>query len=158
MNCNHERKGFKKFKYEVKGETRWHKGCQCLDCGERIKSPTGGIWWPKDFGEKIEMLPEWDLDLLSRNVDKKQEQKREEYRKERISNHEEYENYILRSDEWQSKREKVLWRCRGLCEACLINKATQIHHLNYDSLFNEVLWDLKGVCADCHKKIHGIKK
>lgn len=159
MDCAHERKHFCKFRYEAKGETRWHKACQCLDCGQRVKSPTGGIWWPADSGEKVIELPEFDLNLLDRCTKNENMQRFEQYAEKRkseyLQKHEEYEKY-LQSDAWREKRRLVLRRCVNICECCLKNTATQVHHTNYKTLFDEVAWDLKGVCVSCHKRLHDI--
>jgi 5-methylcytosine-specific restriction endonuclease McrA len=64
-----------------------------------------------------------------------------------------YDVYIG-SDAWRAKRAKVLKRCRGICEGCDDAKATQVHHLTYDHLGDELLFELVGLCDACHKKAH----
>jgi hypothetical protein len=159
MNCTHERKHFCKFRYEAKGETRWHKTCQCLDCGQRIKPLNGGTWWAAEPGEKVIELPEFDLimlDTCNRNADKQRfEQYAEQRKSDFLKKHEEYEKY-LQSDTWREKRRLVLNRCGNICECCLRKNAIQVHHTNYKTLFDEVAWDLKGVCIACHKRLHNI--
>jgi hypothetical protein len=155
MDCTHERKVFCKWRFEKGGEANYHKACQCLDCGQRVKSPTGGIWWPKDYGENVKELPDFDLVLLAKFTDAKMEMQRKEYKNERLQKHEQYEDY-LESDEWKHRRELVIERAGGVCESCLERRATQVHHVNYHSLYCEVLWDLRAVCKECHKKIHGL--
>ena len=49
-----------------------------------------------------------------------------------------YQQY-LRSPEWQAKREAVLQRCNGTCEMCGKFPVAQVHHRNYNRLFNELL-------------------
>ena len=63
-------------------------------------------------------------------------------------------NSYLASPEWKQKRKTVLARANGICEACLQEKATQVHHLTYDHLFDELLWELVAVCDGCHRKAH----
>lgn len=65
----------------------------------------------------------------------------------------EYENYI-HSPKWREKRRQVMERCGGVCEGCKIKKAVQVHHLTYDNFGDELLFQLVGVCADCHGKCH----
>lgn len=65
-----------------------------------------------------------------------------------------YDRY-LSSPEWQDRRQKVLARCEGVCEACRIQPATQVHHVSYKHVGNEPLFDLRGVCAECHTAMHG---
>lgn len=63
-----------------------------------------------------------------------------------------YEAY-LKSAQWLALRRAVFDRDKGICQACLSGKATEVHHLNYDHVFNEPLFDLVSVCEDCHAKI-----
>jgi predicted HNH restriction endonuclease len=34
------------------------------------------------------------------------------------------------------------------------NPATLVHHLHYETLFREMLFDLVAVCENCHSQIH----
>ena len=63
-----------------------------------------------------------------------------------------YEEY-LESDMWRSKRELIL-SLRPICEVCKTKKATQVHHLHYNTTGNESSKDLLVVCSSCHEKIH----
>jgi hypothetical protein len=65
-----------------------------------------------------------------------------------------YYQLYLTSNEWRKKREKVVARAKGICEGCLENPATQVHHLHYGTLFREMLFDLVAVCDKCHEQIH----
>jgi hypothetical protein len=47
-----------------------------------------------------------------------------------------YARYLA-SDEWRNSR------------------ATQVHHRTYQNIFNEFLFELVAVCAQCHHGIHG---
>jgi transcription elongation factor Elf1 len=64
-----------------------------------------------------------------------------------------YQDY-LSSPEWQAKRVKVFQRSSGLCEGCLVNPATQVHHLTYVRVGREMLFDLVAICETCHRQIH----
>ena len=70
-----------------------------------------------------------------------------------VKRKEKYNEY-LKSDEWYRIRKIVLERDKFICQGCLKNRATDVHHKNYDNLFNEVLFDLVSVCRTCHLKIH----
>ena len=59
----------------------------------------------------------------------------------------------LKSSQWLALRRAVLDRDNGKCQACLSEKATEVHHLTYDHVFNEPLFDLVSVCEGCHAKI-----
>lgn len=162
MECNHERREFRKLSFERGGKPTFHKVYQCMECGRKIPhGQNNGCWWPHDEGD--ENLPEFDVGIVDawheksssairEKIENENAQKRSEFR----SKHREYEIYINTSQDWQARRAKVLKRAAFTCESCLEAKATQVHHLNYDSLFNEVLYDLRAVCRDCHQKIHNV--
>jgi 5-methylcytosine-specific restriction endonuclease McrA len=63
----------------------------------------------------------------------------------------------LNSDEWKTKRRKVLQRAGYRCQRCKKAQATQVHHKTYKRIFRERLSDLQAVCGPCHMKIHGLK-
>lgn len=71
-------------------------------------------------------------------------------------------NAYLRSDRWREKRQAVMGRAKGLCEARLEgceDFAAQVHHLTYDHCpakhadFEEPIWELRAVCERCHKRL-----
>ncbi len=64
-----------------------------------------------------------------------------------------YNRYLL-TPAWRVKRAAVLERAANLCEGCRENKATQIHHLTYDHMGNELLFELVAICGDCHRRLH----
>jgi hypothetical protein len=64
-----------------------------------------------------------------------------------------YDKY-LQSPFWKQKSAIVKERDKYLCQMCLTEKATEVHHITYDRLFNELTSDLISVCSNCHKTIH----
>lgn len=64
-----------------------------------------------------------------------------------------YHTY-LKTDKWKILRDKVFKRDNYVCMACLENKAEHVHHLTYDRIFNEPLFDLVSICDACHKNVH----
>ena len=68
-----------------------------------------------------------------------------------------YDAY-LSSEKWKSKRDKVLKRDNYLCQACLENKATEVHHKTYRYVGDEPLFDLVSVCNPCHERITNIDR
>ncbi|MBI0530879.1 hypothetical protein D9602_05815 [Sphingomonas sp. TX0522] len=66
----------------------------------------------------------------------------------------EYGHY-LSSPEWQERRRAVLERCAGLCEGCRKQPARDVHHLSYQHIRAEFLFELVGLCRDCHDRWHG---
>lgn len=64
-----------------------------------------------------------------------------------------YQEY-LQSPQWKVKRQKVLERDRSKCQGCLERTATQVHHLTYQHVFDELLFELVAMCESCHQKCH----
>lgn len=64
----------------------------------------------------------------------------------------EYIKY-LKSDTWKQKRINIL-RLIKKCEVCGSKKNLQVHHLNYNNIFNELYSDLKVMCKRCHDYEH----
>ena len=60
----------------------------------------------------------------------------------------------LGSDAWKFKRTQALVRDNYICQACKNNPAEEVHHLTYDTLFDEKLEDLLSVCKACHNQLH----
>lgn len=69
----------------------------------------------------------------------------------------EYDEYI-RSPEWANRRALVLARAAGLCEGCRQQPAVEVHHLNYHTFRDELLFDLVGLCRPCHKKADAARR
>ena len=59
----------------------------------------------------------------------------------------------LSSPAWADLRQKVLKRANGMCESCREQYAAEVHHLNYDHVFDEPCFDLVAICHDCHERI-----
>jgi hypothetical protein len=106
------------------------------------------------------------LDAVMRRPEN--ERRREEYEKLRIERetqraeenekwHSWYESY-LKTPEWAHRQRKVLERSRGICEGCLVNRATQVHHVTYAHVGEEFLWELRAICRPCHERLHRIER
>jgi 5-methylcytosine-specific restriction endonuclease McrA len=127
---------------------------QCLRCGSKV-----GAYQPSSSYSKAEQqnLPIWDRELeKSYSSGKYKEMARlwqAEQDKEKADWRRRYEAH-LQSAKWKALREKVIERAKGYCEGCGHNKATQAHHLSYERMGEEMLFDLVAVCDDCHLRIH----
>jgi len=67
-----------------------------------------------------------------------------------------YKEYLL-SDKWKKLRlEKI--NTHPECEKCSGKQYLQVHHSNYDNIFNESIHDLHVLCRKCHKKLHKIHR
>lgn len=64
-----------------------------------------------------------------------------------------YQAY-LKSPEWKDRRERVMKRCGGICEGCGDNCAVHVHHQTYRHFGNEFLFELLGLCEECHERLH----
>lgn len=60
----------------------------------------------------------------------------------------------IKSPEWRAKANMVLRRAGFICEGCLVNRATQVHHMTYEHLGDEFAWELRAVCHGCHERFH----
>ena len=69
-------------------------------------------------------------------------------------NKQEYVEY-LQSEEWKERRKELMEQADWTCSKCGA-KATQLHHISYANIGDEMLDDdVVAVCNDCHKEIHG---
>jgi predicted HNH restriction endonuclease len=137
---------------------------QCLRCGSNCGAVSkAGVF--QLAGKFYSQLAEWDQALLDQWSQKRQqwwkerwEAKQREYHEEQDERDakfwEEYEAHLA-SDKWKAIRRKVLARCRSVCEGCGERPAVHVHHLTYKRLGREMLFDLAGVCKQCHEAIHG---
>jgi 5-methylcytosine-specific restriction endonuclease McrA len=57
---------------------------------------------------------------------------------------------FLASKEWEAIRQAYLRQVEFMCEICNETKNIQVHHLNYDNLYNPTPEDLMAVCQSCH--------
>jgi 5-methylcytosine-specific restriction endonuclease McrA len=124
-----------------------------LTCGEAVGQSIGRNKITQPIVEADQTLAERYQDQrnkASENIDQKhiriQRAEGNIYRKE-------YEDY-RRSEIWRMKRKKVLKRAKGICEGCLDAEATQIHHITYDHIGDELLFELVALCDACHRKCH----
>jgi 5-methylcytosine-specific restriction endonuclease McrA len=62
----------------------------------------------------------------------------------------------MASNAWWAKRclvlERDAYRCQARLPGCT-RRADEVHHLTYDNLGNEPLWDLISVCTSCHEAV-----
>jgi len=65
-----------------------------------------------------------------------------------------YQQY-LQSKEWKEKKSEVLFRDGHCCQLCGDDDDLQIHHLTYNRVGDEALFDLVTLCSHCHANEHG---
>jgi len=132
---------------------------QCQECGKQIGGPMTSTDHPgrQDY-------PEWDVELVEQYVDAQQSLREErlEAMQERQRAHEAeragYLQWCRTSAEWHALSERVMWRSRRTCEACLAQPAVTIHHLTYNFGKLPPAWHLRAVCNACHDRLHADKR
>lgn len=149
--CAHVRRQVGRVKY--KNSSVHVREC-CLDCGE-FTGPT----LPKSEGRSSLELIEHEVIRVQYNNLKNEKhnsilQKHVSIQKKKEAGFQkEYIKY-LSSEKWRKKRALVLKRANFICEGCLENEATVVHHRNYKSIYSEMLFDLAAICRVCHAECH----
>jgi len=64
-----------------------------------------------------------------------------------------YRAYIL-TNEWRTRRNRVLKLAGFRCEKCGAKRELQVHHKTYEHLGAEPDQDLEVLCPDCHRAHH----
>jgi 5-methylcytosine-specific restriction endonuclease McrA len=62
--------------------------------------------------------------------------------------------WYLASPYWQVVRKAALTRANYMCQNHCGQRATQVHHVTYVRLFNELPNDLVALCDRCHADLH----
>jgi 5-methylcytosine-specific restriction endonuclease McrA len=120
---------------------------QCQDCGQQVGQFIGRERVMKETGGKEP--GDWSEQLEWREHNERMAEMDAEYAARRAR----YGEY-LSTPAWRAKRQVVLDREGGLCQGCRSAKATQVHHLTYDHVFNELLFELVALCDACHETAH----
>ena len=65
----------------------------------------------------------------------------------------------LASEAWRRTCNKVRDRAHGICEGCGERRdAVDVHHLTYENMGNEFMFELVLICRDCHDRLHGRRR
>lgn len=123
---------------------------QCLRCGGPVGNPI-----PRVRAEEMHggIVPEWDTALQE---DWEEQRRLSAEAASRAGDQEFWSEYsvYLKSDEWREKRRRVLERDKHICQGCLSRTATQVHHLTYEHVGRELLFELVSICDECHEIAH----
>jgi 5-methylcytosine-specific restriction endonuclease McrA len=126
---------------------------QCTKCGKGLPAMSKSKLSPRQLKD----APLFDRDLQENTRHAAWEQYKAE-REQTISEAGRmwwaWYNGYLASPLWARRRAAVLRLSGGICEACGEPTATIAHHLKYDHVGAEPLYDLVAVCASCHTQIH----
>ncbi len=122
----------------------------CEDCHECVGGPLK------------HSLANPDTPTLTREEATREQTRREEYWRERDIERErqaeqrraDYEAY-LQTQEWADRRALIFTRSGGVCEGCRQAAAAEVHHLTYEHVGAEFLWELVAICRECHERVHG---
>lgn len=137
----------------------YHVRNQCNNCGFVSSQSLGGFKSEdKDnlpivnvnARESRDKIKNYSYQTAYKKISDLKEQKR-------LSQIKEYRNDYLQSSTWREKRLLVLQRDNWICQSCRTAKATDVHHLNYDHIRNEPLFELVSVCRRCHEAIEEMK-
>ena len=154
MVCEHETKELVRRVYS-NGAT--HYGRCCMRCGSFESVKKASIHSPDALPFYDESIQEnWYAERKA-NSDARINEYNEKKAQEQSAWWAWYNEY-LKSDKWQRKRRRVLLRDNEKCQACQDRKATEVHHLTYDRVGDEPLFDLVSICKTCHDFIHREKK
>jgi 5-methylcytosine-specific restriction endonuclease McrA len=150
--CEHPREELRRF---VASNGVSHFRVQCLGCGDQIRSIRKG-----DLPCSPDELPSWDEAIRERYWRTRHERQQREIESARSRQSAEWwrwYNAYLESPEWAKRRALVLRRALGKCEAILSSRcwgsANQVHHLTYEHVGNEPLFELVAICEACHEGI-----
>ncbi len=142
-SCTHEKVELRRFRY---ANGSYHFKNQCLECGKSVGNPLPKAEVPLN-------VPDADLQLQATYERERTQVYKDRFERRKEERRNDYAAYLA-SPQWQAIRRKVFERAGGLCEGCGVEKATQVHHLNYERIGRELLFDLVAVCRSCHEQCH----
>lgn len=145
LDCGHPTAAIR-LRPDVNGNKRYQR--QCLDCGQSVGNFIAVAEVAKTV-PRLELVPKWD-DALAERLEGEQTLQRQHMREEWW---EWYTGY-LRSPEWRATAAQVHKRANNLCEGCRNAPSRHIHHLTYENVGKEFLWELVAVCVTCHERAH----
>jgi 5-methylcytosine-specific restriction endonuclease McrA len=129
---------------------------QCPRCGHSL----GAVKRHPLESAPASALPDYDEDLQrqwwERRSARQQALMQASRQRESAQWWAQYEAYLL-TPAWQDRRRRVLERDGRVCQGCLGRSglpATQAHHLTYEHVGAEFLWELVAVCTECHRRLH----
>lgn len=149
-HCQHENFGL--IKYPVGNGFRVQRVCKdCLTLfGNAIKHDGVNI-------NEIRTIDKVKYDNWRSGEDEKYNKRwdkiNEMHRLWQVAEHQRKHQEYLNTQTWKEKRKEILERDGYLCQACLKNRASEVHHLTYDHFGDEPFFDLISVCRECHEKI-----
>lgn len=132
----------------------------CFNCGASkvVKMSHSNEW------RELQVVTKEESEKIINKVDQRRKDFQEYVISERQKiydkkNEEFWDKYTsyLGTKEWQTIRKKILERDNFICQSCLENKATDVHHKTYANVFNEHAFELVSLCRSCHDRYHDYK-
>ncbi len=147
-SCSHEEKALRK-RIVKNGAVQFVY--QCTRCGEPTSSPLSKTKAYELYAG--EEPPVFDNDLKEAWTKARYDGTSKIIEQDQTGFWESYSKYLA-SPEWVKKRKKVLKRSQGICEGCGEKEAAEVHHISYENVGNEFLFELVAICSECHDRIH----
>ncbi len=135
-----------------KGDKKFYR-TQCLECGHIVQELRRADLSEDEIRSAIPYDDSLTQQFYKRRNERYTELQQQQLRIQRYEFNERYANYLA-SDEWNEIRTKVLKRDKFLCQGCGVNRAVDVHHLTYERIYCEMLFDLIAVCRECHLRLH----
>ena len=154
MPCQHELARPRKKGVKPNGSIYYRR--QCPTCGAALRPSQLSHQIVKNFVSAGGIVEDWDVgaqEAYNRARCRHADEIRRKYAWDREGWWTRYMSYLV-SDEWRTRRERILERDDYLCRRCAKSKATQVHHITYERAGNELDSDLESLCSDCHGAIH----
>ena len=129
-----------------------HFVVQCLRCGTALRNYAKTSQEVHKAYARRGQIPDFDENLKEefyKQVRREHTTKRETERAEWFV----WYNDYLCSEEWYEKRQAVLKRDGYLCRGCRRRPATEVHHLSYEHVGDEYLFELISLCTECHGQL-----
>jgi 5-methylcytosine-specific restriction endonuclease McrA len=104
----------------------------------------------------MDAIPGVDHALMEAKERERQTARVERIEQEKLARHLRYEEYLRNSPNWQRLRAAVLERDGHVCQGCLEEQPTEVHHMTYEHIYEELAYELVSVCRGCHERAHGL--
>ena len=104
----------------------------------------------------IRNVPLWNEELRKAGYKANAEHHRKESEQRRTEWFKDYNAY-LRTPEWREKSRMVRERS-PTCQGCRKQPSEEAHHMHYDNVGQEFLFELIALCRKCHDRFHERKR
>lgn len=129
-----------------------HFAVQCLRCGTQLRNYASTSQEVHKAYARRGQIPDFDENLREEFYNRIRQERTAQRETERAEWFVWYNDYLC-SDEWYEKRQAVLKRDGYLCQGCRIHRASEVHHLSYEHVGDEYMFELVSLCSECHRKL-----